>query len=90
MPAKHVLRCLCGTIGYSPRYNSSSDMRLVGYSDFGWARSVKDRKSTSRCCFDLGSAMVSWFSRKRPSVALSIVEAEYIVACMAAREAVWL
>ena len=31
---KHVLRYLCGTIGYGLRYTSSSDMALVGYSDF--------------------------------------------------------
>ena len=51
---------------------------------------MEDQKSTSRCCFSLGSTMVSWFSRKQSTVALSTIEAEYIVACMAAREAVWL
>ena len=51
---------------------------------------MEDRKSTSRCCFSLGSTMVSWFSRKLSLVALSTAEAEYIAACMVAREAVWL
>ena len=50
---------------------------------------MEDRKSTSGCCFSLGSAMASWFSRKQSEVALSTAEAEYIVACMEAREAVW-
>ena len=50
---------------------------------------MEDRKSTSGCCFSL-SAMVSWFDRKQSAIALSTVEAEYIAACMAAREAVWL
>ena len=59
MATKHVLRYLRGTIGYGLRYTSSSDMSLVGYSDSDWARSVEDRKSTSRCCFNLGFAMVS-------------------------------
>ena len=88
--AKHVLRYLCGTIGYGLRYTSSSDLTLVSYSDSNWAGSVDDRKSTSGCCFSLGSAMVSWFSRKQSTVALSTVEAEYIVACVAVQEAVWL
>jgi hypothetical protein len=43
-----------------------------------------------RCCFTLGSAMVSWCSRKQTSVALSTAEAEYIALCVAVREAVWL
>ena len=34
--------------------------------------------------------MVSWFSKKQTSVALSIVEAEYIAASATGKEAVWL
>ena len=45
---------LRGTSGYDLRYTSSSDLTLVGYSDFDWAGSVEDRKSTSKCCFNLG------------------------------------
>jgi hypothetical protein len=33
--------------------------------------------------------MVSWCSRKHSSMALSIVEAEYIELCVAVHEAVW-
>eukprot|EP00253_Pinus_taeda_P014565 PITA_14565 len=55
--------------------------------DFGC---VVDRKSTSGCCFSLGFASIFWMSRKQKLVALSITEAEYIVASMASYEAVWL
>ena len=34
--------------------------------------------------------MISWFSRKQTSIALSTTEAEYIAACSACSEAVWL
>ena len=34
--------------------------------------------------------MISWFSRKQSSVALSTAKAEYIAACSASCEAVWL
>ena len=87
---KAHMRYLHGNVGYGLRYTPSSDLTLVGYSDSDWDRRVEDRKSTSGCCFSLGSAMVSWFSRKQSSVSLSIVEAEYIAACMAPHEAVWL
>jgi hypothetical protein len=43
-----------------------------------WAGCVSDKKSTLGCCFGLGSAVVSWFSRKKKSVALSSAEAEYM------------
>ena len=69
---------------------TDSDMHLVGYIDSDWAGSVQDRNSTSKCCFNLGSVVISWCSRKQTSVALSSAETEYIAACMAAREAVWL
>jgi hypothetical protein len=49
-----------------------------------------DQKSTSDCCFTLGSSMVSWCSRKHSSVALSTAETEYIALSVVVREAVWL
>ena len=88
--AKHVLRYLRGTIGDGLRYTADTDMQLIGYIDSDWAGSVQDQKSTSRCYFSLGFVVISWFNRKQTSVALSSVEAEYIAACMATREAMWL
>jgi hypothetical protein len=38
----------------------------------------------------MGSVMISWFSKKQTSVALSIAEAKYIAACSTSSEAVWL
>eukprot|EP00253_Pinus_taeda_P019472 PITA_19472 len=64
------------------------DVRLFGYTDVDWAGNVEDRKSTSGCCFSLGSASIPWMSRKQKSVALSTAEAEYIAASMASCEAV--
>jgi hypothetical protein len=68
----------------------SNTLKLKGYTDSDWAGNSEDHKSTSGCCFTLGSAMISWFSRKQSSVAQSSTEAEYIAASMGAREAVWL
>jgi hypothetical protein len=41
-------------------------------------------------CFSLGSTIISWASRKQKSVALSTAEVEYIAACDACMEVVWL
>jgi hypothetical protein len=87
---KHVLRYICGTINYGLRYTASSNIQLHGFTDSDWARSVEDRKSTSSMCFSLGSVMISWGSRKQKSVALSTTEAEYMAACEACTEAMWL
>jgi hypothetical protein len=88
--AKHVMRYLKGTIDCGLSYDGDHDFTLSGYTDADWAGSVSDRKITSGCCFSLGSAMISWQSRKQSSIALSIMEEEYIVTCSASCEAIWI
>jgi hypothetical protein len=78
--AKHVMRYLKGTIDCGLNYDGDHDFTLSGYTDADWEGSVSDRKSTSRCCFSLGSAMISWQSRKQSSISLSTTKAEYIAA----------
>jgi hypothetical protein len=85
-----VLRYSKGTIDYGLRYVSDREIRLQGFTDSNCVGSVADRKSTSGCCFSLGSAMISWFSRKHTSVVLSTVETEYIETCSTSSEAVWI
>jgi hypothetical protein len=65
-------------------------IRLIGCSDLDWAGSAMDWKSTSGYCFNMGSGMISWYSRKQNSVALSFAEAEYMEASQASFEALWL
>jgi hypothetical protein len=87
---KHVMRYLKGTMDYGLNYDGDHDFTLSGYTDADWTRSAANRKSTSGCCFSLGSAMISWQSRKQSSISLNIAEAEYIAACSASCEAIWL
>ena len=75
---KHVLRYLKGTIDYGLHYVADCQFKLVGYTDSDWAGSVTDRKSTSGCCFSLGSTVIAWRSRKQTSVVLSTTEVEHI------------
>jgi len=88
--AKHVMRYLKGTVDFGLYYDGSHEYRLYGYMDANWVGSVSDRKSISGGCYSLGSGMISWFSRKQSSVALSTTEAEYIAACSTSCEAIWL
>ena len=88
--AKHILRFLKGTVDYGLKYNVNQKINLEGYVDLDWAGSAIDRKSTSGCCFSMGSCVISWFSRKQSYVSLSTAEAEYVAACSASCEAVWM
>ena len=86
--AKHIFRYLRGTIDYGLKYKANQKINLEGYVDSHWAGSAIDRKSTSGCCFSMGSGVISWFSRKQSCVALSTTEAEYVITCPASYEAV--
>jgi hypothetical protein len=88
--AKHVMRYLKGRLDFGLCYTGDHDFRLVGYTNSDWAGSVFDRKSTLGCCFILGSAMTSWQSRKQSSISLSTTKVEYIAACSASCEPIWL
>jgi hypothetical protein len=63
---------------------------LHGFTDADWAGSPTDRKSTSGAIFSIRSIVVSWYSRKHRSVALSSAEVEYMAASQAACEAIWM
>ena len=60
---KHILRYLNGTIGYGLKYTKTK-LNLRGYTHSDWEGNSKNCKSTSGCCFTLGSTMISWFSQK--------------------------
>ena len=56
---KHVLKYLRGTMEYILRYLEDGEVKLQGYSDLDWIGNAVDKKSTSRCCFSLGTTMIS-------------------------------
>ena len=57
--AKHILRYLRGTVYYGLKYDANQRINLEGYVDSDWVDSAIYRKSTLRCCFSLGSDMIS-------------------------------
>ena len=89
--AKRVFRYLQGTRHHELVYgwDNGAGKLLYGYSDSDWGNDENDRRSVTGWVFLLHDGAVSWQSCKQPTVALSSVEAEYMAACEATREAVW-
>ncbi|KAI4371459.1 hypothetical protein MLD38_019692 [Melastoma candidum] len=60
------------------------------YSDADFAGYKIDRKSNSGTCQLLGDMLISWHSKKQPSVALSTAEAEYVAAASCCAQLQWM
>ena len=87
---KRILRYLNGTQTLGLWYSKDSQIDLLGYSDADFAGCKLDRKSTSGTCQFLGVNLISWFSKKQNSVALSTAEAEYIAAGSCCAQILWI
>jgi hypothetical protein len=87
---KNVLRFHKGTLDHGLWYISDHEFGLYGYSDSYLSDNILDRKRTSRYFFSLGSSMVSWRSINKSFVALNMNKSEYVAACAASEEAIWL
>ena len=69
-------------------YTTGKD--LIDFCDSDWARDMDSTRSMIGYCLSLGSRIVSWVSKKQPTIALSSTEAEYKSTCFAFCEVVCL
>ncbi len=83
-----VVRYLVGTTDYGLTFGGSSET-LVGYSDTDYVGDLDSRRSTTRYVFLMFGGAVSWSSRLQLTVAVSTIEAEYLSAGQAVKEALW-
>ena len=86
----HVLHYLKSTRNYCIVYYKSMKVPIVdvvGYLDSDFASDEDDWKSYTGYIFIINGGTVSWSTHKQHTVALSIMEAEYMALSEAAREA---
>ena len=88
--AKRILRYLQASKDIGIVYQRMGEPQLIGYADSDWAGDRKTRKSTTGYIFTIAGAAISWASKRQQTVALSSTEAEYIAACAAAQEVMYL
>ena len=62
----------------------------IGYTDSDFQSDLDFKKSTSRCVFTLGGEAITWRSVKQSYIVDSTMEAEYVAAYEAAKDAIWL
>ncbi|GKE30600.1 ribonuclease H-like domain-containing protein [Tanacetum coccineum] len=87
---KRVSRYIRGTLDYGLQLFSSSITDLVAYSDADWAGCPTTRRSTSGYCVFFGNNLLSWSSKRQPTLSHSSAEAEYRGVANAVAETCWL
>ncbi len=90
---KHVLRYLRGTSDKKLCYRKRDEnLGIHAYSDANWAGDVDDGQRTTGYCVSLtkSGTLVSWKTKKQPTVALSTCEAEYIALAATIQECLYL
>ncbi|KAH0994296.1 hypothetical protein GBA52_018160 [Prunus armeniaca] len=89
--AKRILRYIKGSLDhglfFGPQHHPTS---LAAYADADWAGCPDSRRSTSGYLVYLGTNLVSWCSKKQPTIARSSAESEYRSLSHASAESTWL
>ena len=88
--AKRILKYLKTTQDLHIKFSGNSKGELIGFADANWAGDVDTRRSTTGYVFFLNSGVISWNSKRQPTVATSSTEAEYMSLYSATQEAIWL
>ncbi len=89
---RRVMRYLRGTAALGLYFDGAmcgDEILLTGCVDADYGNHP-DRKSITGYLFQLGGATISWRSKKQDSTSSSTVEAEYMAATQAVKEALWL
>ncbi|GJU56483.1 retrotransposon protein, putative, ty1-copia subclass [Tanacetum coccineum] len=87
---KNILKYLRNTKGRFLVYGGEKELRVTGYCNAGWQTDKDDSRSQSGWVFLLNGGAVTWKSSKQDTVADSTCESEYIAACEASKEAIWM
>nr|GFA65953.1 copia protein [Tanacetum cinerariifolium] len=87
---KRIFRYQKGTINMGLYYSKDTDMSLTAYSDADHVGCQDTRCCTSGSAQFLGDKLVSWYSKKQKSTAISSTKAEYSALSRCCVQILWM
>ncbi|GAA0143494.1 hypothetical protein LIER_35754 [Lithospermum erythrorhizon] len=87
---KRILRYLSGTSTHDIQLYKVAHLQLKAFSDSDWVGRPTTRRLTIGFCVFLRSNLISWSSKKQPTVSHSSTEAEYRALASTIAEITWL
>jgi len=87
---KHTLAYVKETIDYEITYRGGGTLNPIGYVDSDYVGCKDTRRSTKGNVFIVAGRPVSWESKCQETVALSIVESEYMTFTRVIAQALWI
>ncbi|KAL9233675.1 hypothetical protein vseg_008639 [Gypsophila vaccaria] len=87
---KRIIRYIQGTTHFGLHLRRSETGSLNAYTDADWGGCPDSRRSTSGYCVYLGHNLISWSSKRQPTVSRSSSEAEYRGVANVVAETYWL
>uniref|UniRef100_A0A0V0HRA1 Putative ovule protein n=1 Tax=Solanum chacoense TaxID=4108 RepID=A0A0V0HRA1_SOLCH len=87
---KRIIRYVQGTLDFGLHLYPSSISSLVAYTDADWGGCPDTRRSTSGYCVFLGDNLISWSSKRQPTLSKSSAEAEYRGVANVVSESCWI
>nr|GEW59763.1 hypothetical protein [Tanacetum cinerariifolium] len=89
----YAMRCTRPNVAFAQnvtsQFQQNPELKVSCYTDAGYLTDADDLKSQTGCVFVLNGGAVDWKSVKQSIFATLSVEAEYIAAFDASKEAVW-
>ncbi|XP_071695611.1 uncharacterized protein [Rutidosis leptorrhynchoides] len=88
--AFRVLRYVKGCPGKGLSFSKSNSLTLSAYVDSDWGKNLINRRSITGFCIFLGNCLISWKSKKQPTVSKFSAEAEYRATVACTCEIIWI
>ncbi|XP_050916213.1 uncharacterized mitochondrial protein AtMg00810-like [Lathyrus oleraceus] len=87
---KRILRYVQGILHFGLDLSPSPITKIISYTDADWGRCSDTRRSTSGYCVFLGDNLISWSSKRQPTLSHSSGEAEYRGVANVVSESCWI